>query len=100
MGLIDIDGFLEIRTTEAFEDILKSLETNEHVGALSLNWKVHTSAGLLERPESVGQNFTECMDEQLDIERGDKGISRHVKSFVKDTVFHWSLFASHVPIKR
>lgn len=95
MGFIDIDEFLEIKTSETFESILKSLEANEHVGALSVNWKVHTSADLLERPQSVRQNFTECMDEQLDIERGDKGIERHVKSFVK-TQYFTGLISPHM----
>jgi hypothetical protein len=74
-------------------------EIDEQVGELSINWKVYTSAGLLERPESVRQNFTECMDEQLDIKRGGKGINRHVKSFVKTQYFNGVLSPHRFKLK-
>ncbi|KAI9730308.1 MAG: hypothetical protein M1818_008211 [Claussenomyces sp. TS43310] len=96
IGFIDVDEFIEIKTDETMEDILMELEEDTRVGELSINWVTHISAGLLERPASSRQSFTECIDPDLDASRGDDGVDRHVKSIVKTAYFEQA-HSSHMP---
>lgn len=83
MGFIDVDEFYGIRTTETMENILRELETHNDIGALGVNWKLHTSAGLLERPVTARKGFDVCVDD----EKGDDSWSEYVKSIVRTSHF-------------
>lgn len=90
MGFFDVDEFLDIRTSETLESILRSFEPDLQIGSLGINWKLHNSAGLLERPESVRKGLDSCWDTNLDARwdtpdgaKGFDGIEGHVKSIVR-----------------
>lgn len=91
MGFIDLDEFLDIKTTETLEGILRDAETHDDIGALKLNWKTHTSAGLLERPESVRQSFDVCIDPDGDVTQLDD----YTKSIVRTDRFAPPLASPH-----
>ena len=80
MGFIDVDEFLEIRTNETMEGILREFPNN--TGQLSVNWKMQTSSGLIHRPKSVRESFVTCIKNGPDID--DETLDdRHVKSIVR-----------------
>jgi hypothetical protein len=86
MAFTDIDEFLEVRTNETMEEILREFEADGRIGALGVNWRMHTSGGLLTRPESVRKSFTRCFD--TDFTRNDMSQDeRHVKSIVRTAMF-------------
>ncbi len=60
MAFIDGDEFLETPGKETLKEVLMSFEHNDTVGALGVNWRMHTSGGLLKRPESARKSFTTC----------------------------------------
>lgn len=39
------------------EGMLREMATHDDIGALAVNWQVHTSAGLLTRPPSARKAF-------------------------------------------
>jgi len=62
MAFLDGDEFLEVLDpNESLLSILHELEQDARVGALGMNWRLHSSAGLLTRPESVRKAFTQCV---------------------------------------
>jgi hypothetical protein len=83
MGFIDVDEFLGIHTTETMEGILRGMESHDEVGALAVNWRIHTSAGLVSRPESARRGFDVCVDDEGD---GEK-FAGSVKSIVRTKYF-------------
>ena len=55
MGFLDTDEFVEMVSREyTLLSWLKSWEGNGTVGALAVEWIVHTSAGYVERPQGMG----------------------------------------------
>jgi hypothetical protein len=84
MGFIDADEFLEVREPETLKSILEELDKDETVGALGVNWQIHTSSGLLKRPTSARKSFTDCISDPPSnhgIETGTE--NEHIKSLVK-----------------
>lgn len=81
MVFIDGDEFLEMTAgNETLFSFLKEKEQEEGVGAVAVNWRMHTSSGLLTRPESVRKAFTECIWD------GPRSNNSHVKSIVRTDV--------------
>jgi hypothetical protein len=87
MGFIDVDEFIELPSNETLVYFLHTFES-PLIGAVGGNWQVHTSSGLLTRPESARKAFTTCI---ADIETGE---NRHIKSFVR-TDFYESPTTPH-----
>jgi hypothetical protein len=77
MAFIDGDEFLEMTSPETFPQFLESFEHIPHVGALAINWRMHTSSGILTRPESVRKAFVDCIWDGADSN------NTHVKSIVR-----------------
>jgi hypothetical protein len=88
MAYIDVDEFLEATSKkETLDDILKSFEPDDLVGALGVNWKTHTSNGLLKRPESCRKAFTTCLVDSPAELYGGTDDNHHIKSIVKTSFF-------------
>ena len=94
MMFIDADEFVEIRTDETLEGVLRDLEKRDNVGSLSMNWLTHTSGGLLTRPESVRQSFIVCLISDLTVNDMSQ-LDRHVKSIVRTDRFE-KVLSSHM----
>jgi hypothetical protein len=58
---IDADGFIETKSNESLRSILREFDEIDSVGALGVNWRIHTSSGLLARPASARKSFTTCI---------------------------------------
>ncbi|RDW63527.1 hypothetical protein BP6252_11072 [Coleophoma cylindrospora] len=83
IAFIDGDEFLEVSSrNETFQQILEEFERDESVGALGVQWRMHTSSGLLKKPESVRKAFTTCIFDDIEHD-GLNSDNRHVKSIVK-----------------
>ncbi|KAK7924063.1 hypothetical protein PG985_006117 [Apiospora marii] len=67
---------------ETLESILRELEPLPHVGALGVNWQMHTSNGRLTRAESVRAAYTECIYDDP-AHRGEGSDNKHIKSIVR-----------------
>ncbi|CAG8956116.1 hypothetical protein HYFRA_00012033 [Hymenoscyphus fraxineus] len=62
MIFLDGDEFLEMTAgNETLLEFLKEKEQEPGVGAVAVNWRMHTSSGLLKRPTSARKAFTECI---------------------------------------
>jgi hypothetical protein len=79
MGFFDVDEFLGVPTTETMEVILREMEMHDDIGALAVNWRLHTSAGLWTRPPSARKAFDVCVDD----ERSEDPWTGSVKSIVR-----------------
>jgi hypothetical protein len=82
MAFIDSDEFFETPGNETLKQILTKLEGNEKVGALGVNWQMHTSSGLLKRPQSARKSFVHCIWDDPE-NGGANSNNTHVKSIVK-----------------
>lgn len=87
IAYIDADEYIETKAPDTLRSILKEYEI-EGVGAFGINWRLHTSNGLLKKPDSVRKAFTSCV---LDPpgpppEKGWKD-NRAVKSFVRTSMW-------------
>ncbi|KAG9235213.1 hypothetical protein BJ875DRAFT_374695 [Amylocarpus encephaloides] len=61
MAFIDGDEFFEMTGgNETFPQFLQSME-DESIGAVAVNWRMHTSSGYLTRPDSVRKAFINCI---------------------------------------
>ncbi|KUJ23526.1 uncharacterized protein LY89DRAFT_680266 [Mollisia scopiformis] len=77
IAILDADEYIETPGPETFREVLESFEHNRSVGALGINWKVHTSSGLKTRPSSSRKAFTSCAFD------GNGTINQYIKSVVK-----------------
>lgn len=84
IAYIDTDEFIDMPSGESLEAVLRDLDENRSsdVGALGINWQMHTSNGQLHRQESVRTAYTQCIYDDPD-HNGDGSDNRHVKSIVK-----------------
>ncbi|KAL2069136.1 hypothetical protein VTL71DRAFT_15474 [Oculimacula yallundae] len=82
IAFIDGDEFLETPGKETLGEVLKSFEDDDTVGAIGINWRMHSSSGLKTRPESVRKSFTSCIYDDL-AHNGDDSANSHIKSIVK-----------------
>lgn len=87
MGFFDSDEFLEMRREITLVDWLQQWEKNDTVGALSVNWITHNSAGQQQRPQSGSRKgFGRCVVDRPD-DRNANRENSHVKSFAKTAMF-------------
>jgi hypothetical protein len=86
MGFVDTDEFFDTPGPESLPEILKSYEANASVGALGVNWRTHTSNGLLKRPLSNRKSFTTCIIDEV-APNGVVSDNLHVKSIVKTSAY-------------
>lgn len=79
IGYLDVDEYIEVTSKdETLRSFLQSFEAHPRVGAVVMNWYIHTSSGQLTRPNSTRKAFVTCIsDEEFPIENA------HVKSFVR-----------------
>jgi hypothetical protein len=91
IAYIDGDEFLESTGTETVEEVLRSFDADEGVGALGVHWKMHNSNGLLTRPASARKGFTTCLWDSPADYSGGTDDNHHIKSIVKTAKYaHWS----------
>lgn len=89
MGFLDVDEFLEAKTPYTLHSMLQDLEHNHTVGALAVNWKMHSSNNLLHRPNNTTRkSYTSCLSEDP-MDHGEEwgSSNQHVKVFVKTGAF-------------
>ncbi|KAK6079285.1 integral membrane protein [Seiridium cupressi] len=84
LAFIDADEFFDTPGGESYESVLRDLEVNRghDVGALGVNWQMHTSNGQLHRAPSVRKAYTQCIYDDPDHD-GDLSDNKHVKSIVR-----------------
>ncbi|KAF8858994.1 hypothetical protein BDZ45DRAFT_742807 [Acephala macrosclerotiorum] len=90
IAFIDADEFFEARGGETLPSILREFDKDESVGALGVNWRLHSSANLTTRPKSMRQSFTTCPVDPEVIPEGEiQGWkdNRLIKSIVKTALF-------------
>ncbi|KAI9744335.1 MAG: hypothetical protein M1818_002487 [Claussenomyces sp. TS43310] len=93
MAFVDTDEFFDTPGNETLHEFLRTFEHNETVGAIAINWRVHTSAGLLHRPESNRKSFDACIFDDVE-HTGSGSNNKHVKAIVKTSAFV-SSFSPH-----
>ncbi|KAK8049914.1 hypothetical protein PG994_011644 [Apiospora phragmitis] len=76
------NGVGGVEEQESSESILRELEPLPHVGALGVNWQMHTSNGRLTRADSVRAAYTECIYDDP-AHRGEGSDNKHIKSIVR-----------------
>ena len=82
MGFLDADEYIEMTGGETLSDFLHEWARNETVGAVGMNWLLHSSAGLLTRPEGDSRKaYNKCI---IDNPNND---NQAVKSFVRLSLF-------------
>ena len=82
MGFPDADEFLEMTGGETLSDFLRDWARNDSVGAVGVNWLVHSSAGLLTRAvDGPRKAFNRCI---VDDPQND---NLKVKIFVRTILF-------------
>ncbi|KFY05491.1 hypothetical protein V491_09114, partial [Pseudogymnoascus sp. VKM F-3775] len=89
MAFLDADEFLEVRGEDTLHGMLKELDGDDQIGALAINWQIHTSSGLLKRPASSRKSFVTCI-EDYDNPGHDPGFGKeneHIKTIVKTTAY-------------
>ena len=87
MGFFDTDEFLEMRGETTLVDWLHQWESNDTVGALSVNWITHNSAGQQKRPQSdTRKGFGRCVVDGPAGYNAEEENS-HVKTFAKTALF-------------
>ncbi|RDL39482.1 uncharacterized protein BP5553_03822 [Venustampulla echinocandica] len=82
MAFLDADEFLQMTGNQTLTDMLSELEQDKSIGSLGVNWRMHTSSGLLTRPESARKGFIDCIWDDLK-GQGANSFNRHVKSIVR-----------------
>lgn len=86
LAYFDVDEFLEVKDEdETIQSILASLPDN--TGSLGVQWIMHNSNGLLERPKSARKAFTECVADDLEMIKENPDDNDHVKSIVKTSEY-------------
>jgi hypothetical protein len=82
IGYIDADEYIEITDrNETLRSFLQSFEEYPHVGAVAMNWLVHTSSGHLTRQNSTRKAYTTCLSDD------NYPWNDHIKSFVRPSYF-------------
>lgn len=86
IAYIDADEFIWTHPSESLADILRPLEDDPEVAGLAINWQMHTSNGLMERPQSARKAFRECIWDDLEHD-GELSDNRHVKAIIKPSLY-------------
>jgi hypothetical protein len=88
LAFIDADEFFETKTNESLRSILKEYDQVDSVGALGVNWRIHTSSGLLTRPASARKSFTTCIGDDIEnMPPSNFKDNRLIKSIVKSSLY-------------
>lgn len=90
MAFVDADEFFETRGNETLPSILHEFDKIEDVGALGVNWRLHSSANLTKRPDSMRQSFTSCVSDPEIlpvVDLPNYKDNRLIKSIVKTSLF-------------
>ena len=91
MAFVDADEFFEARKEgETLTSILREFGERDEIGALGVNWRLHSSANLTKRPDSMRKGFTSCVGdpEVLPLDQlPDYKDNRLIKSVVKTALF-------------
>ena len=88
LAFIDADEFFETKSNESLRSILKEFDHLDSVGALGVNWRIHTSSGLLTRPASARKSFTTCIGDDIDkITASPFKDNKLIKSIVKSSFY-------------
>jgi hypothetical protein len=82
LAFIDADEFFDTPGGERLEDVLRDLEDVDEVGALGVNWQMHTSNGQLQRMPSVRGAYSQCIYDDPDHD-GEASDNKHIKSIVR-----------------
>ena len=82
MAFLDGDEFLETPGNETRRNILVGFKGGDAVGALAVNGKMHSSSGLLTRPEAMRKSFVRRVWDDLDNWRKTSD-NRHMKVVVR-----------------
>jgi Glycosyltransferase family 92 len=88
MGFFDTDEFLEVTDPSPYntlKTILTTFAQNDTIGALAVQWLVHTSAGHKERQESNRASFDVCLAD------GHVFHTDQYKSFVRTALYERAL---------
>lgn len=101
MAFIDADEFIEtIKPGETLLTILKELDPIPTIGALGINWRLHSSAGIIKKVSSIRKHFTSCCADPpgTDIPMAWKD-SRLIKSIVKTDLYDHPLSPHQYKLK-
>lgn len=83
IAYIDADEFFDTPNNETIEEILRDFEaTRPEVGALGVNWQMHSSNHQLYHVDSVRKTYLECIFDDPE-HNGEEGGNKHVKSIVR-----------------
>jgi hypothetical protein len=83
MAFIDSDEFIDTPGNETLHEVLESFENDESVGALGVNWRMHSSTGLLTRPDSTRKAFIVIKADEIPESIGKGTDNAHIKLIVK-----------------
>lgn len=87
IAFIDADEYFDTVGTEKIEDILHELEaTRPDVGALGVNWEMHTSSHLRYHVDNVRQSYLECIYDDPE-HNGEGSDAKHIKSIVRTDAY-------------
>lgn len=87
IAYIDADEFLDTPGGETIESILRGFETERpEVGALGVNWEMHTSSHQRYHADSVRKTYLECIYDDPD-HNGEGSDSKHIKSIVRTDAY-------------
>lgn len=89
MAFVDADEFFETRVPgETLLTILEEMYPFTTIGALGVNWRLHSSAGIIHKAPSVRKSFTSCCadPEGLDVPEDWKD-NRLIKVIVKTDMY-------------
>lgn len=87
IGYLDADEFLEI-VDRPGQSMAEFLHDYEAFGAVGINWIMHNSDGLLDRPPSVRPSFKSCIYDGTD---GSDSDNKHIKTFVQTRFYERAL---------
>ncbi|KAJ9144286.1 Glycosyltranserase family 2 [Pleurostoma richardsiae] len=82
MAFIDADEYFDTPGSETINEVLKSFEPIDAIGAVGVNWRMHTSNGQLIRANSVMQAYTECIYDDPE-DNNEASDNKHIKSIVR-----------------
>ncbi|KAJ3181983.1 hypothetical protein HDU87_000321 [Geranomyces variabilis] len=86
LAFIDADEYLEVqKKTTSLESFLGGFDNDTTIGAVGVNWQVHTSSGLAKRPlTSHRKTFTTCIQDDPTQD------NMHVKAIVKTPYYDYA----------
>lgn len=87
IAYIDADEFFDTPSGESMEAILRDFEMQRpEVGALGVNWEIHTSAHQRYHVDSVRKTYLECIYDDPE-HSGEGSDSKHIKSIVRTDAY-------------